>query len=56
MFASMRSKYQFGPSGAGHVRISYAADEGRLQEGLSRLGAYVDRLRGGAAGRERRAA
>jgi aspartate/methionine/tyrosine aminotransferase len=27
----------FGPSGAGHIRISYAGDEGRLREGLNRL-------------------
>lgn len=35
----------FGPGGAGHVRISFAADDGRLREGLSRLVAFVERLR-----------
>ncbi|MBY0458366.1 MAG: aminotransferase class I/II-fold pyridoxal phosphate-dependent enzyme, partial [Gemmataceae bacterium] len=35
----------FGPSGVGHVRISFAADDGRLREGLGRLGAFVERLR-----------
>lgn len=35
----------FGPSGAGHVRVSFAADDGRLREGLSRLAAFVSRLR-----------
>ncbi len=35
----------FGPSGAGHIRVSFAADEGRLREGLNRLAAFVDRLR-----------
>jgi aspartate/methionine/tyrosine aminotransferase len=27
----------FGPSGAGHVRVSFAGDDGRLREGLSRM-------------------
>jgi aspartate/methionine/tyrosine aminotransferase len=31
----------FGPGGAGFIRISYAADEGRLQEGLNRLADYL---------------
>lgn len=31
----------FGPSGAGHVRVSFAADDGRLREGLARLAAFV---------------
>ncbi len=31
----------FGPSGAGYVRISYAGDDGRWQEGLNRLGDYL---------------
>jgi len=35
----------FGPSGAGHVRISYAADDGRLREGLTRLAEFVRELR-----------
>jgi aspartate/methionine/tyrosine aminotransferase len=33
----------FGPSGADHVRISFAADEGRLREGFNRMAAYVER-------------
>ena len=35
----------FGPSGAGHVRVSFATDDGRLREGLSRMGAFVERLK-----------
>ncbi len=35
----------FGPSGAGHVRVSFAADDGRLREGLQRMGAFVARLK-----------
>ncbi len=35
----------FGPSGAGHVRVSFAADDGRLREGLSRVAAFVARLK-----------
>jgi aspartate/methionine/tyrosine aminotransferase len=31
----------FGPSGVDHIRLSFAADEGRLTEGLRRLAAYV---------------
>jgi aspartate/methionine/tyrosine aminotransferase len=31
----------FGPSGTGRVRISYATEEGRLREGLSRLGEFL---------------
>jgi aspartate/methionine/tyrosine aminotransferase len=31
----------FGPSGAGYIRLSYAVDEGRLREGLSRLGEFM---------------
>ncbi len=31
----------FGPSGAGYVRISYALDDGRWQEGLNRLADYL---------------
>jgi aspartate/methionine/tyrosine aminotransferase len=38
----------FGPSGAGHVRVSFAADDGRLREGLTRLAAFVARLKGAA--------
>jgi aspartate/methionine/tyrosine aminotransferase len=35
----------FGPSGAGHVRVSFAADDGRLREGLTRMAAFVERLK-----------
>jgi aspartate/methionine/tyrosine aminotransferase len=31
----------FGPGGAGHIRISYATDDGRLREGLNRLAEFV---------------
>ncbi len=31
----------FGPSGKGFVRISYATDDGRLREGLSRIAEFV---------------
>jgi aspartate/methionine/tyrosine aminotransferase len=36
----------FGPSGRGHVRVSYATEDGRLREGLGRLGDYLRALRG----------
>jgi aspartate/methionine/tyrosine aminotransferase len=32
----------FGPSGAGYIRLSYAADDGRLHEGLERLAEFVE--------------
>ena len=35
----------FGPSGAGHVRVSFAADDGRLREGLTRMAAFVAGLK-----------
>ena len=35
----------YGPSGTGHVRVSVAGDDGRLREGLSRLAAFVERLK-----------
>lgn len=35
----------FGPSGAGHIRVSFAGDDGRLREGLARLAAFVHGLR-----------
>jgi aspartate/methionine/tyrosine aminotransferase len=35
----------FGPSGAGHVRVSFATDDGRLREGLNRMAAFVERLK-----------
>jgi aminotransferase len=31
----------FGPSGVGFVRVSFAGDEGRLHEGLSRLASFL---------------
>jgi len=46
----------FGPGGAGHVRISYAADDGRLREGLLRLADFVRELRNSAASESRKAA
>jgi aminotransferase len=36
----------FGPSGVGYIRLSYAIDEGRLQEALNRLATFVEGLRG----------
>jgi aminotransferase len=36
----------FGPSGAAYVRLSYAGEDGRLHEGLNRLGEYVRDLQG----------
>jgi aspartate/methionine/tyrosine aminotransferase len=36
----------FGPSGAGYVRISFAVDDGRLREGLSRLSEFLRNLQG----------
>lgn len=35
----------FGPSGNSYVRISFAADDGRLREGLTRMAAFVNGLR-----------
>jgi aspartate/methionine/tyrosine aminotransferase len=35
----------FGPSGDGHVRVSFATDDGRLREGVARLAAFVSGLR-----------
>jgi aspartate/methionine/tyrosine aminotransferase len=35
----------FGPSGSGYVRLSYATEDGRLREGLSRLAEFVQGLR-----------
>ena len=31
----------FGPSGAGYIRLSFALDDGRLQEGLDRIADYL---------------
>jgi aspartate/methionine/tyrosine aminotransferase len=36
----------YGPSGGGFVRLSAAAEDGRLREGLARLGAFVAGLTG----------
>jgi aspartate/methionine/tyrosine aminotransferase len=41
--------HHFGPGGAGHIRISYAQEDGRLREGLSRLADLVREIRGDAA-------
>jgi aspartate/methionine/tyrosine aminotransferase len=35
----------FGPSGAEHVRISFATDDGRLREGLNRMAAFVEGIK-----------
>jgi aspartate/methionine/tyrosine aminotransferase len=39
----------FGPGGAGHVRLSFATDDGRLREGLTRLAEFVRPLQGAVA-------
>jgi aspartate/methionine/tyrosine aminotransferase len=36
----------FGPSGSGYIRLSYAAEDGRLREGLSRVADFVRPARG----------
>jgi aspartate/methionine/tyrosine aminotransferase len=46
----------FGPSGPGYIRISYATEDGRLREGLSRLGRFLRELQGGERPVERQAA
>jgi aspartate/methionine/tyrosine aminotransferase len=35
----------FGPSGAGHIRLSFAQEDGRLREGLTRLLDFVREIR-----------
>ena len=40
----VRSGSEFGPSGEGHVRLSFATDEASLREGLRRFAAVVNRL------------
>jgi aminotransferase len=35
----------YGLSGTGHIRLSLAGDDGRLREGLSRMAAFVERLK-----------
>ncbi len=37
----------YGPSGASHVRVSFAAEDGRLRAGLSRMATFLERLKGG---------
>ena len=39
----------YGPSGDGHVRISFAVEDGRLREGFLRLAAFVEGLKEPAA-------
>jgi aspartate/methionine/tyrosine aminotransferase len=46
----------FGPGGVGHVRLSYAGEDGRLREGLSRLSELVRELREQPASAQKRAA
>ena len=40
----VRSGSEFGPSGEGHIRISFATDVDSLTEGLSRFAATVKEL------------
>lgn len=42
----------YGPGGSGHIRLSFAADDGRLREGLGRLARFVNELRGTPAAEE----
>jgi aspartate/methionine/tyrosine aminotransferase len=46
----------FGPSGEDHIRLSYATEDGRLREGLSRLGEFVRGLRATRGGEVKEAA
>jgi aspartate/methionine/tyrosine aminotransferase len=46
----------FGPSGAGYVRLSCAAEDGRLHEGLNRLTDFVQGLRSPGEAAVRKAA
>jgi aspartate/methionine/tyrosine aminotransferase len=39
----------YGPSGAGHIRVSFAGDDGRLREGLARMARFVTRLKNPSA-------
>lgn len=39
----------YGPSGTNFVRVSFAPEEGRLREGLTRLGHFVERIRTGVS-------
>ena len=46
----------FGPSGPGYVRLSYAAEDGRLREGLGRLAEFLRERQWGATNRTKPAA
>jgi aspartate/methionine/tyrosine aminotransferase len=46
----------FGPSGPGYVRLSYAAADGRLREGLNRLDDFLHETRSRQVKEDRRAA
>jgi aspartate/methionine/tyrosine aminotransferase len=46
----------YGPSGSNYVRLSYAADDGRLREGLGRLAEFVRERAGTPAPEARQAA
>jgi len=35
----------FGPGGTGHIRIGFSAEDGRLREGLTRMAAFIERVR-----------
>jgi aspartate/methionine/tyrosine aminotransferase len=35
----------FGPGGNGHIRISFAAEDGRLREGLVRMASFIEQLK-----------
>src|SRR5262249_53448418 len=37
--------HHFGPGGEGNIRISFAAEDGRLRPGLARLTGFVRQLR-----------
>jgi aspartate/methionine/tyrosine aminotransferase len=39
----------YGPGGGGHIRLSYAAEDGRLQEGLGRMAEFLREFTGTAA-------
>ena len=39
----------YGAGGCDHIRLSFAADDGRLREGLARLARFVNELRGSPA-------
>jgi aspartate/methionine/tyrosine aminotransferase len=39
----------FGPSGAGYIRLSYAAEDGRLREGLNRIREFLEQGQHGQA-------